>query len=179
MTIKKIIYLALIMLFVIILGACAKTTPQPVIETQSQPIEGMINPGDRIGDFLITTGDGDDVIFVTKLKCPFDDSTQTESCEQPVGTKVNVSQGIFVDPSIGKTLDELWSEQTHEMFIEGRPINLQAFGFVDFNNSMVGTVRVWNVAIVTDKPGRITASSKGVVGGDPWNYTAIITFTAP
>jgi hypothetical protein len=178
MTMKKIVRLTLFVLFVFVMSACTTATPQPVVETQSQRIEGMINPGDKIGDFLITTGDGDEVTFVTKLHCPFDNSTQTESCEQPVGTKVNVSQGIFADPS-GKTLDELWSEQTHEMVIEGRPVNLQAFGSIDFNNSMVGTVRVWNVVIVTDKPGKITASSKGVVGGDPWNYTAIITFTAP
>jgi hypothetical protein len=168
---KKLVYLTLIVMFTIILGACVKATPQPVDE--------MINPGDKIGDFLITTGDGEDVIFVTKLHCPFDSSTGTESCEQPLGTRVNVSQGIFADPSIGKTLDELWSEQTHEMIIEGRPVNLQAFGSVDFSNPMVGTVRVWNVVIVTDKPGKITALSKGVVGGDPWNYTAIIKFTAP
>jgi len=168
---KKPVNLTLIVLFVFILGACTTATPQSSDE--------MINPGDKIGDFLITTGNGEDVIFVTKLHCPFDNSTQTESCEQPIGTKVNVSQGIFADPSIGKTLDELWSEQTHEMFIEGRPVNLQAFGSVDFNNPMVGTVRVWNVVIVTDKPSKITARSTGVVGGDPWNYTAIITFTAP
>jgi hypothetical protein len=171
MTMKKILYLPLITLFVIFLDACTKAAPQSVDE--------MINPGDRIGDFLITTRDGEDVIFVTKLHCPFDNSTQTESCEQPVGTKVNVSQGVFADSSSGKTVDELWSEQTHEMLIEGRPVNLQAFGSVDFNNPMVGTVRVWNVVVVTDKPGKITASSKGVVGGDPWNYTAIITFSAP
>jgi len=167
---KKPVNLTLIVLFVFILGACTTATPQSSDE--------MINPGDKIGDFLITTENGEDVIFVTKLHCPFDNSTQTESCEQPIGTKVNISQGIFADPSIGKTLDELWSEQTHEMFIEGRPVNLQAFGSVDFNNPMVGTVRVWNVVIVTDKPSKITARSTGVVGGDPWNYTAIITFTA-
>jgi hypothetical protein len=171
MNMKKIASLTLVTLFVIILGACAKTAPEIS--------EGMINPGDKIGDFLITTGDGEDVIFVTKLHCPYDSSTETESCEQPVGTKVNVSQGIFADPSIGKTLDELWSEQTHEMIIDGRPVNLQAFGSVDFYNPMVGTVRVWNVVIVTNKPGKLTAHSTGVVGGDPWNYTAIITFTAP
>ena len=168
---KKIVYLAHIMLLVSILGSCAKAPPQFSDET--------INPGDKIGDFFITTGDGDEVIFVTKLHCPFDNSTQTESCEQPVGTKVNVSQGVFVDPSLGKTLDELWSEQSHEMFIEDRPVNLKAFGPVDFNNPIVGTVRVWNVAIVTDKPGKITARSKGVVGGESWNYTAIISFTKP
>ena len=168
---KRLAYLTFIAFFTAVLMSCAKA--------ESKSAEGMINPGDKIGDFLITTGDGEDVIFVTQLHCPFDNSTQTESCEQPVGTKVNVSQGIFADPSIEKTLDELWLEQTHEMIIEGRPVNLQAFGSVDFKNPMVGTVRVWNVIIVTDKPGKITAHSKGVVGGDPWNYTAIITFTPP
>jgi hypothetical protein len=44
---------------------------------------------------------------------------------------------------------------------------------------MVGTVRVWNVVIFTDKPGKITAHSTGVVGGDPFDYTVILTFTAP
>jgi hypothetical protein len=138
-----------------------------------------INPGDKIGDFLITTADGEDVVFVSQLHCPYDSNTSTESCEQPVGTKVNVSQGIYADPSIGKTLDALWSEQTHEMTIEGRPVNLQAFGSVDFSHPMVGTVRVWNVVIVGDQPGTITAQSKGVVGGEAWKYTAALTFSAP
>jgi hypothetical protein len=168
---KRLVHPTLLVMFAVVLGACAKATPQPN--------EGLINPGDKIGDFLITKGGGEDVIFVTKLHCPFDSSTQTESCEQLAGTKVNVSQGIFADPTINKTLDMLWSEQTHEMIIEGRSVNLKAFGSVDFNNPMVGTVRVWNVVIVTDKPGKLTAHSTGVVGGDPWNYTAIITFTAP
>ncbi len=45
---KKPVYLTLIVLFVFILGACATATPQSSDE--------MINPGDKIGDFLITTG---------------------------------------------------------------------------------------------------------------------------
>jgi hypothetical protein len=167
------------LLFVFILGACTTATPQPV-ETSSQRIEGMINPGDKIGDFLITTGDGEDVIFVSKLHCPYDSSTGTESCEQPVGTKVNVGLGIYGDNiSGGKTVDDYWSEQTHEMFIEGRSVNLEAFGAIDFDNPVVGTVRVWNVVIVTDKPGKITVHSIGVVGGDSFDYTAALTFTAP
>ena len=169
---KTPVYLTLFVLFVFILGACATATPQSKDE--------MINPGDKIGDFLITSGNSEDIIYVSKLHCPYDSSTGTESCEQPVGTKVNVGEGIFDDnPSSGKTLDEYWSEQTHEIFIEGRPVNLQAFGWVEFNKPMVGTVRVWNVVIVTDKPGRITVHSTGVVGGDPFDYTAIITFIVP
>ena len=176
---KKFVYLTLIVLFAFILSSCAKATPQPVDEATLPSADERINPGDKIGDFLITTSDDEDVIFVTKLHCPFDEGTQIESCEQSVGEKVNISQGIFADPSIEKTLDELWSGQTYEMIIEGRPVNLQAFGSVDFYNTMVGTIRVWNVVIVTDKPGKITAHSKGIVGGDHWNYTAIITFTEP
>jgi hypothetical protein len=172
MTMKKPVYLPLIVLFIFILGACTTAKPQRSDE--------MINPGDKIGDFLITTGNSEDIIYAAKLHCPYDSSTGTESCEQPVGTKFNVGEGVYDDnPSSGKTLDEYWSEQTHEMFIEGHPVNLQAFGSVDFDNPMVGTVRVWNVVIVTDKPGKISAHSKGVVGGDPFDYTAVITFTAP
>lgn len=168
---KKSVYLPLIVLFVFILGACATATPQSRDE--------MINPGDRIGDFLITTGDGEDVVFVSKLHCPFDSSTQTESCEQPVGTKVNVGMGFYDDdPSSGKTLDEYWSEGTNEMSIEGRPVNVQAFGSLDFN-SLIGTVRVWDVVIVSDKPGKITVPSTGIAGGDPFDYTLILTFIEP
>lgn len=176
---KKFIYLTLIALFSIIASGCGKATQQP-IEATPNLSDQMINPGDKIGDFLITTGEGEDIIFVTKIHCPYDNSTGTESCEQPVGTKVNVGLGIYGDNiSGGKTVDEYWSEQTHEMFIESRPVNLEAFGTIDFDNPEVGTVRVWNVVIVTDTPGKITAHSTGVVGGDPFDYTAALTFTAP
>ena len=165
-------YIILVILFSVILSACAKTTPDQV--------EGMINPGDKIGDFLITTGESEDVIYVSKLHCPYDSNTRIESCEQPIGTKINVGLGIYGDStSGGKTVDEYWSEQIHEMYIEGRPVNLPAFGSIDFNNPVVGMVRVWNVIIVTDKPGKITAHSTGVVGGEPFDYTAIVTFTTP
>ena len=164
---KRLAVGRLVGICVVALGACA-------------PATGPINPGDKIGGFLITTGDSEDIVFVTKLHCPFDNSTNTESCEQPVGTKVNVGVGVYGDdPSNKASLDRLWSEQTHEMTIEGRPVNLQAFGSIDFVHPAVGTVRVWNVVIVSDKPGTVTARSAGVVGGDPFEYTAIVKFTAP
>jgi hypothetical protein len=169
---KTLCSFPLIVLSAIILSACVKAPPQPS--------DQIIKPGDRLGNVLITTGDSEDVIYVTKLHCPFDSSTSTESCEQPVGTKVNVGLGVYDDnPSTGKTLDELWLEQTHEMTIEGRPVDLQAFGSIDFYHPAVGTVRVWNVVIVADKPGKITTHSSGVWAGDPLDYTAIVTFIAP
>ena len=52
---KKFIYLTLIALFSIIVGGCGKATQQP-IEATPNLSDQMINPGDKIGDFLITTG---------------------------------------------------------------------------------------------------------------------------
>jgi hypothetical protein len=169
---KRIGHLTYIVLSAIILGACTKAT--------MQPMDGMINPGDMIGDFLITTGDDKGVTYMCTRHCPYDESTKTESCEFTVGTKVNVGPGFYDDdPSSGKTLDEDWSEQTYEMIIEGRPVNLQAFGSIDISHPMVGKIRNWNVVIVSDKPGKITARSTGVYGGDPIDYTAILTYIAP
>jgi len=100
-----------------------KATQQP-IEAMPNLREQMNNPGDKIGDFLITTGEGEGVIFVSKLHCPYDSSTSIESYEHAVGTKVNVGLGIYGDStSGGKTVVEYLSEQTHEMFIEDRPVD--------------------------------------------------------
>lgn len=165
---KRNFYLTLIMIVAILLSSCAKET--------SQSNDEMINPGDRIGDFLITTREGDDVIYITNLHCPFDGTTET--CERPIGTKINISQGF--QPASGKTpFEEAWSKQVYEMVIEGRPVNLQAFGYDEWKHPVVGTIRVWNVVIVADQSGTISAVSKGIFDGESWDFTATINFTEP
>ena len=62
---KKFIYLTLFALFSILGSGCGRATQRP-IEATPNLSEQMINPGDKIGDFLITTGEGKDIIFVTK-----------------------------------------------------------------------------------------------------------------
>jgi hypothetical protein len=170
MTMKGRAFLALIVLFATVLASCTKGS--------SESAERMINPGDKIGDFLITTGGDQGITYVSTLHCPFNESAGIESCEFTVGTKVNVGIGFIADPSSGKSLDEIWSEHTDKMAIEGRPVNLQAFGSIDIPHPVVGKIRNWNVVVVADKPGKIAARSTGVVGGDPFDYTAALTFTA-
>ena len=168
---KMLQYLTLGVMLAVILNACASAS--------SKPSDEMINPGDKIGDFLITTRDGDDVIYITNLHCPFDATTETETCDRPAGMKINVSQG-FLPEQPGKTpFEESWSKQTCEMVIEGRPVNLEAFGYDEWKHPIAGTVRVWNVVIVTDRPGTISAESSGIFDGESWNYTAKINFTEP
>lgn len=165
---KRIFYSTLIMIVTIILSACANGT--------SQSNDELINPGDRIGNFIITTKEGDDVVYITNLHCPVDGTIET--CERPVGTKINISQGFM--PAQGEMpFEEAWSEQTCEMFIEGRPVNLQAFGYDEWKHPIAGTIRVWNVVIFADQPGTISVESKGVFDGESWIFTAKINFTEP
>ena len=168
---KKIVYLTTIMLFAFILGACAKATPEPADE--------MINPGDRIGDFLITTSDDIGVFYTTKVHCPFDPATMTETCEIPVGTKVNSALGVYGDDYSGENLEVYWLDQTYEMTIDGRQVNLQAFGFIDITNPIVGKMRLWNVVIVTDKPGKITIQHSGEIIGESMEGTNVLIYITP
>jgi hypothetical protein len=69
MTKRKINYPILIALFSIIVAGCGRAAQQPHKATQTLSNQ-MIKPGEKIGDFLITTGEGEDVIFVSILHCP-------------------------------------------------------------------------------------------------------------
>jgi hypothetical protein len=169
MTMKILVYLTLTVLLAMILCGCAKATPKGS--------EGMINPGDNIGNFLITTGDKEGVTYTSLIHCP--ESGDKQTCELTVGTKVNVSWGIYGDTNSGKDLDTVWSEHTYEMVIEGRPVNLQAFGSIDITHPVIGKMRNWNVVIVTDKPGEITIQDSGVAGGDAFSGTTVLIFSTP
>ena len=167
---RRLAYLTIIVLFATTLGACAQATPQPG--------DKMIIPGDKIGDFLITTGKEGDVTYSWDLDCVKQGKEENWSCKSTVGTKVNVSMGVYA-AFTGKDLDTLWSEHTYKMFLEDRPVNLEAFGSIDHLDPRAGTMRVWNVVIVAAKPGKITLHDSGVVNGDPSESTMTYTFSAP
>jgi hypothetical protein len=166
-TMKRLGYLAFIVLFASMLASCAPSNSTPTAT-------GMINPGDKIGDFLITTGGLEGVKSVWDLGC--DESEGKASCRLPVGTKVNVSWGIYADASKGEDLETKWAGFTYEMVIDGRPVNLKAFGYVIFPYRY--TTRCWDVVITTDKPGEIEIKGTGAPAGETTEsevYTLIFT----
>jgi hypothetical protein len=169
---KRLAPFALLAVLAAILTSCAHNA--------SPTADGVIQPGDKVGPFTVNRGGSEDVVYMTMQHCPYDSSSGTERCEFPAGTLVNVAEGIYDDdPSGGKSLDEYWTEQTHEMVISGRRVNLEAFGYVDLPHATFGTIRVWNVVVTSDKPGEVSARSTGVVGGDAFDYTGVVTFTSP
>lgn len=168
---KRLVYLTLMVICAIGVDACAGAT--------SQPTDVKINPGDKVGDFLITTGKAGDVTYGWELnKCVYQDDKKITWCPAIGGTKVNVSIGIYDDTFAGK-LDSLWSEHTYEMFIASRPVNLQAFGYTDITHPVVGKIRYWNVVITSAKSGEIMVSAKGAVGGKPIEDSTTYSFSAP
>jgi len=152
------------------LASCAKA--------DAEPVAGMINPGDKIGDFLITTGKEGNVTYSWDLGCEQQGDEEVYSCESAVNTKVNVSVGIYDDQHSGR-LEEIWAGHTYELFIEDRPVNLEAFGTIDTTHPAVGKMRHWNVVVVANIPGEITIRDSGVVDGDSFEEVSVYTFSAP
>lgn len=138
----------------------------------------MTDPGDRTGEFLITKGGNGNVTYTWDLGCVKQGAGEEYACEATVGTKVNVSVGIFDDTLRGK-LEDVWSGHTYKLSIDGHPVNLEAFGFIDVVHPKAGPMRHWNVVVLTDKAGAITIRDSGSVDGDPFESTMTYTFTVP
>ena len=76
-------------------------------------------------------------------------------------------------------LDTYWAGQTYTMAIEGRLVNLQAFGSIEITHPIVGKMRLWNVVIVTDSPGKITILHSGEMGGESMEGTNVLIDVTP
>lgn len=170
---KKII--VLVLCFAFLLSACSPAA-------SAEPIE----PGERIGNFLITTAE--EAVVVWEQDCVGEVSSPEASvytCTAPVGTVVLIGTGLFDDTvsSVPSTatphLEELWSAFTYEMTIEGRPVDLQAFGIIEFFHPQFGVIRFWSVALVSDQPGEIVVRESGVAGGESFASVTTFRFTAP
>lgn len=165
--------MAAVLLIACVLSSCSALNKNTV---------GEIQPGDYVHDFLITTDGGDPATYMWELnsKCVDESEGGPTVCRITTGTRINVSWGIYDDQFSGR-LDELWSDHTYEMDIDGQPVNLEAFGSVDVKQPVVGPMRHWNVVIIAPKPGEVTVHSKGFFKGDPdpFEGSTIFKFELP
>ena len=170
---KKI--LVLVVCVALYLSACSPTA-------NGEPIK----PGDRIGNFLITTAEN--AVVVWEQDCAGGVSSPEASvynCTAPAGTVLLIGTGLLDDtvsnvPSTATPhLEEIWSTYDYELTIADRPVDLPAFGTIEFFHPQFGVIRFWSVAIVTDQPGELVIHESGVADGE--SFTSIVTFkiTAP
>jgi hypothetical protein len=156
MTVKRALYFALVFWFASLLAACDRNNAKFV------PVTGIstIDPGDRIGDFLITTAEREEEVFSWQMRPTRGEAPDEISVEIEWGKKFNPSIGIYKDAH-KSSLDSEWADLTYKMYIEDQPVNLEAFGTVNSVSAELGVVRHWNVAIVAEKPGKIRVHAIG------------------
>jgi hypothetical protein len=168
---KEFFHVYCIALALIILSAC----------TTRQADNGMIDPGEKIGNFLATTGNEKDTNYLLESTCVDQDELHS-TCEANTGEKLNVSYALYNEKN-GETLDDVWANHTYKMLIGDQQVNLEAFGIIDaYHTNQFGNpfkMRHWNVWITTDKPGDITIQHSGTVRGEPFEINIVITFVAP
>jgi hypothetical protein len=103
----------------------------------------------------------------------------TYTCQVKVGEAVNVSTGLYDDTGSGN-LDEILAHSQYQIFIDDRPIDLQAFGTIAYNHPSMGKIYFINVVILASAPGEITVKDEGVFdNGDPFTSTSTYVFSEP
>lgn len=164
-------------LLLVVLSACAGTGGQ-----DGEPI----NPGDKVGDFLITTGKSGEAIypFDYTRRCMNQGQNNTFTCSLTVGEVVNITTGLYDDSAgISSTatdkLNTKWAAMNYQLFIDDRPVNLEAFGTIETETALQGLIRWWNVVVVSDKPGKITVRDAGTDDGNDFGDTAVFEMNAP
>jgi hypothetical protein len=174
MTMKKPVYLLLIVLFVFILGACAKATqiPPTTAPTQTQippkptltpfPVRGIIGPGDKIGEM---TMEREASMHYYRLidACDFDwtinkPHSQTVECTLPELSVVGVNFGW---PAHKTKFKSCWDALSWELYIDDYQIALNQFSwedldFFDPESATEITYRSWNVILKNLSAGRHT-----------------------
>ncbi len=155
-----------VLLFLFVLGltsACAG------IANRSS---SMIEPGDKIGDILVDKGVDGQFTYGFEVACSQMQDQSSYSCNLDLGEAVNVSTGI-VDSTGSGNLDQVWAKSGYQVLIDDRPVDLQAFGTIDYSHPQVGVIRFANVVISSEQPAQVTVRDSGVYdNGDPFSSTS-------
>ena len=132
--------------------------------------EDMINPGDTIGGMVVTEAGAWDWDTNLYSRCEehgerLEDRAEegkvvTETtCQLEPGTEILLNcSGVYADPALGEDLDTNWSKLKTRMLIDDQEVNLNAFGWIDFQSQLSERllVRTLDVKLENLTPGMHT-----------------------
>jgi predicted peptidase len=170
---KNLVQLTLIVLVVTNLSACTAPTQiqSEAIPTATYP--GLIKPGEVINGILVTTGSGDST-FAFDLPCKQENGAW--KCSVSCGKTVNPLAAVY-DPENKNNPQALWETLVYTVTIEGRQVDLEAFGTHEFIHQKSGmTMRVYNLALQCRQPTEVTIMDKGIVDGKEFGDTTTFIF---
>jgi hypothetical protein len=160
----------LIMLIVIILSACTASTQIQMTTIPTATSPSLIKPGDIVNGILITTGSGDST-YAFDLPCKQENGAW--NCPVTCGKTVNPLAVVYDREN--EKLQVKWDALVYTATIEGRQVDLQAFGIIDFVEEKSGmNMRTYNLVLQCNKPLSITVVDGGTLEGE--NFSASMTF---
>jgi hypothetical protein len=147
------------------------------LQSSDSDAETPIQPGDTMGGFRFSIGDPDEIVDLLFLTS-FDEVCHREgseiTCTQAPGEMFNPTYSFYGNSQ--QDLDDVWSEKRYEVFIKNRPVDLEAFGSVDFEHPDTGwPMRAWNVAVQASEPVVLVARHVGEVEDETFDDTMTIT----
>lgn len=170
----------LCVLLLVALVSCTVPESETLSEALPPAAAEVLNPGDMIGAMEITTAefwDTDKDLYSLCIEgnaeneaLYADDTVNTAelACELPAGSQLIVNcAGVAGEPE--DDLDELWPRLETEMVLDGRPINLPAFGSLDFPDGRA--IRIWNVSLRNLTTGEHTLACHWKMDGDEGGST--------
>ena len=147
---QKSVVLAGLALIAILLVACNASPTGESSQTGETTAGDTIQPGDKVAGYLISTSEPE-VFLVTSGYCP-----EVGDCNAPAGSSLNIGEGV-----VGFTpeaLDANWEKFSGELYINGIPVDLAAFGSIDtiHEATQANSIRLWNVTVEDPAPGELT-----------------------
>jgi len=147
----------------------------------------ILQPGDKINDMVITTGvENAFPLWAVCAPKKVNDYSIMADCGQLSYNNLVIGHTLgvmdLVDPTIA------WEELNWEMFIDGHPIDLPAFGVYDFVHPDIAmkpspvrevfrVVRVWDVVLVNPTPGFHRLEGQALSSDRTAIYTWLVDFT--
>jgi predicted esterase len=142
----------------------------------------MINPDDRIGDMVLTIGQGENLPEIWIFCDPYvtEPGVFTKECSVPAQSMII---GYGSPASTVEQLDADWAASTWTLFLDSQPVNLPAFGTFDQEDDESNILRLWNVVLEQPAPGVHTlhyvSNESGKVYDVTWTFTVMDTQTYP
>ena len=150
-------------------------TPKP------EAVAAMINPGDKIGDMVLTIGQGEPVTEIWVFCDPYvtEPGTLTRECQVPALQSLFIGYGTFAGTT--EELDAVWKATPWELILDNQAVNLVAFDTLDQDDDIDGPVKVrlWNLVLEQPTPGIHTLRYIFNEYGKPYDVTWAFTVASP
>lgn len=149
---KRLISIVLGLMLVASLFSCATPT---AIQPTPTPTVDLVEPGENVGGILLVGGGQEEAKLFTDYCDPGAEpgEVSVRKCNVPAVERLGLGWGGG-DTTLEK-LNQWWQQTTWELYLDGQPLDLPAFGTADFDTPYAGIekFRLWRVDLGNPTPG--------------------------